>query len=147
MLPRCQPKSAIWENMYLFILLFIVYLIVRMTCLECMSATSLSWGFWGDFCKSLQNGCVYLFAVKVSHWIPVCLRWGLLNLMSKKCLNALSRLCVVPLVSTQARRFSRDANSGAEDKQARVFLLFTPILSPLMIHSYTQYSLWLCQKP
>lgn len=47
--------------MYLFILLFIVYLIVTLTRLECMSAAGWRFVFFFDLCKSLQNGCVYLF--------------------------------------------------------------------------------------
>lgn len=51
--------------MYLFILLFIVYLIVTLTRLECMSTAGLRFvfllSFFSDLCKSLQNGCVYLF--------------------------------------------------------------------------------------
>lgn len=47
--------------MYLFILLFIVYLIVTLTRLECMSAAGLRFGVFLHLCKSLQNGCVYLF--------------------------------------------------------------------------------------
>lgn len=53
--------------MYLFILLFIVYFIVTLTCLECMSTAGLRFVFSPpfffspDLCKSLQNGCVYLF--------------------------------------------------------------------------------------
>lgn len=34
------------DNMYLFILLYKVYLIVTVTCLECMSATGLSFFFF-----------------------------------------------------------------------------------------------------
>lgn len=46
------------ENMYLFILLFTVYLIVALTRRECASAAGLRFRF---FLRSLQNGCVYLF--------------------------------------------------------------------------------------
>lgn len=55
--------------MYLFILLFIVYLIVTLTRLECMSAAGLrfGWGFFFFF-GSLQEltKCVYLFRESVS---------------------------------------------------------------------------------
>lgn len=49
-------------NMYLFILLFPVYLIVTLTRSECVSAAGLRFGFFW----SLQNGCVYLFPESVT---------------------------------------------------------------------------------
>lgn len=52
--------------MYLFILLFTVYLIVTLTRLEYMSAAGLRFVFFLDPCKSLQNGCVYLFLESVA---------------------------------------------------------------------------------
>lgn len=61
-----EGERSIQENMDLFILLFTVYLIVTLTRLKCMSATGLRFVFFLDLCKSLQNGCVYLFLERVA---------------------------------------------------------------------------------
>lgn len=55
---RCQPERKS-GNRDLFILLFLVYLIVSLTCSEWMSDAGLRSAVF----KSLQNGCVYFFAL------------------------------------------------------------------------------------
>lgn len=81
---------------------------------------------WGLVFSGAYKMDVFTFSLKASHWIPVCLRWGLLNLMRKKCLNALSRLCVVP-VGIYPEPDSPLRTAKRKDKQGRVFLLLAPL--------------------
>lgn len=64
-LPRCQlqREPGLQDNMDLFILLFIIYLSLTLTRLECMSTTGLPFFPF----KSLQNGCVYLLPERVEN--------------------------------------------------------------------------------
>lgn len=119
--------------MYLFILLFIVYLIVTLTRSECMSAAGLRFGVFlppPGLCKSLQNGCVYLFCESTA--LNTCvseMRLIKFDELKKKRRNVLT--LYLAIVASRwylpgARRSPQDANGGWKDKQARVFLLFLP---------------------
>lgn len=141
--------------MYLFILLFIVYLIVTLTRSECMSAAGLrfGWGFFfsPDLCESLQNGCVYLSRESVSALNTCVSEMRLIKfdeLKKKKCLNALSRLCVVPLVSTRSQTLFLRTPTAAGKINRPVFssflLPFLPPPPPPVICSHTPVALVNC---
>lgn len=125
-----RQKERHMENIYLFILLFPLRLIVTLTRLEFM------WdeGVGVCFLWSLQNAICLPFPQSVG--LNTCvsaLRRGLFNLMSKKCLNALSGLCVGPSVSAPSQADALLLRKPTAERKINCDAMFSSIPPPFSL--------------